>query len=47
LEVVAGWHHQRRRGAAPLLLEQGPPEEFFADPRTERAKDFLSKIISH
>ena len=21
--------------------------EFFADPRTERAKDFLSKIISH
>ena len=23
------------------------PDEFFADPRTERAKDFLSKIISH
>jgi glutamate transport system ATP-binding protein len=32
---------------AGRILEQGPPEEFFADPRTERAKDFLSKIISH
>ena len=29
------------------ILEAAPPEEFFADPRTERAKDFLSKIISH
>jgi glutamate transport system ATP-binding protein len=32
---------------AGQILEQGPPDEFFADPRTERAKDFLSKIISH
>jgi len=29
------------------ILEQAPPDEFFANPRTERAKDFLSKIISH
>jgi glutamate transport system ATP-binding protein len=29
------------------ILEQAPPEEFFASPRTERAKDFLSKILSH
>src|SRR5918996_1080875 len=29
------------------ILEQAPPEEFFANPRTDRAKDFLSKIISH
>jgi glutamate transport system ATP-binding protein len=29
------------------ILEQAPPEEFFANPRTARAKDFLSKIISH
>jgi polar amino acid transport system ATP-binding protein len=29
------------------ILEAAPPEEFFASPRTERAKDFLSKIISH
>jgi glutamate transport system ATP-binding protein len=29
------------------ILEHGPPDEFFANPRTERAKDFLSKIISH
>jgi polar amino acid transport system ATP-binding protein len=29
------------------ILEAAPPEEFFANPRTERAKDFLSKIISH
>src|SRR5918996_712237 len=29
------------------VLEAAPPDEFFASPRTERAKDFLSKIISH
>jgi glutamate transport system ATP-binding protein len=29
------------------ILEQATPEDFFADPRTERAKDFLSKILSH
>jgi glutamate transport system ATP-binding protein len=29
------------------ILEQAPPDEFFANPRTARAKDFLSKIISH
>jgi glutamate transport system ATP-binding protein len=29
------------------ILEAAPPEEFFASPRTERARDFLSKIISH
>jgi glutamate transport system ATP-binding protein len=29
------------------ILEDAPPEEFFANPRTERAKDFLSKILSH
>jgi glutamate transport system ATP-binding protein len=29
------------------ILERATPEEFFADPRTDRAKDFLSKILSH
>ena len=29
------------------ILEEAPPETFFANPRTERAKDFLSKILSH
>lgn len=29
------------------ILEQGTPEEFFSDPKTERARDFLSKILSH
>jgi glutamate transport system ATP-binding protein len=29
------------------ILEERPPEEFFTDPRTPRAKDFLSKILSH
>jgi glutamate transport system ATP-binding protein len=29
------------------IMEAAPPEEFFANPQTERAKDFLSKIISH
>jgi glutamate transport system ATP-binding protein len=29
------------------ILEEAAPEEFFANPRTERAKDFLSKVLSH
>ncbi len=28
-------------------MEDTTPEEFFSNPRTERAKDFLSKILSH
>jgi glutamate transport system ATP-binding protein len=29
------------------LVEQAPPAEFFDDPKTDRAKDFLSKILTH
>ncbi|TWP33817.1 amino acid ABC transporter ATP-binding protein [Leekyejoonella antrihumi] len=29
------------------VLEQAPPEEFFNHPTTERAKDFLGKILTH
>ncbi len=29
------------------ILEEAPPETFFANPSSDRAKDFLSKIISH
>jgi glutamate transport system ATP-binding protein len=29
------------------LVEQAPPDRFFASPRSERAKDFLSKILTH
>lgn len=29
------------------ILEQGTPEEFFENPKTDRAKDFLSKILTH
>jgi glutamate transport system ATP-binding protein len=29
------------------VLEMSPPEEFFAQPKTDRARDFLSKILSH
>ncbi|GAA1810124.1 amino acid ABC transporter ATP-binding protein [Luedemannella flava] len=29
------------------LLEDAPPAEFFGNPRTERARDFLSKILTH
>jgi glutamate transport system ATP-binding protein len=29
------------------IVEDRPPEEFFTDPRSERAKDFLSKILKH
>jgi glutamate transport system ATP-binding protein len=29
------------------IVEVAPPDQFFASPRTERAKDFLSKILVH
>jgi glutamate transport system ATP-binding protein len=29
------------------LLEDREPEDFFTDPRTDRARNFLSKILSH
>ena len=29
------------------LVEQSRPEEFFAHPKSERARDFLSKILTH
>jgi glutamate transport system ATP-binding protein len=29
------------------LVEQAPPAEFFANPKSDRAKDFLSKILTH
>lgn len=29
------------------ILEQATPDEFFENPKSERAKDFLSKILTH
>ena len=29
------------------IVEQAPPAEFFAHPQSERARDFLSKILTH
>jgi general L-amino acid transport system ATP-binding protein len=29
------------------IVEQAPPAEFFGNPRTERTRDFLSKILAH
>ncbi|WP_020576500.1 amino acid ABC transporter ATP-binding protein [Actinopolymorpha alba] len=29
------------------IIEQAPPEKFFTDAQTDRAKDFLSKILTH
>ncbi|GGM58578.1 amino acid ABC transporter ATP-binding protein [Dactylosporangium sucinum] len=29
------------------LVEEAPPADFFANPRSDRAKDFLSKILTH
>ena len=29
------------------LVEQAPPQEFFANPKSDRAKDFLSKILTN
>ncbi len=30
-----------------LIVEEGPPEEIFANPKSPRAIDFFSKILSH
>ncbi|HEX5511824.1 MAG TPA: amino acid ABC transporter ATP-binding protein, partial [Actinomycetales bacterium] len=29
------------------IVEQATPEEFFNHPKSDRAKDFLSKILTH
>jgi glutamate transport system ATP-binding protein len=29
------------------VIEDAPPEDFFANPRSSRARDFLGKILSH
>ena len=29
------------------IVEEAPPEEFFTKPKSDRAKDFLSKILTH
>ena len=29
------------------IVEQATPEEFFTNPKSERAKDFLGKILTH
>jgi glutamate transport system ATP-binding protein len=29
------------------IVEEAPPDDFFGNPRSERARDFLSKILSH
>ena len=30
-----------------VIVEQAPPEEFFANAQSERARDFVDKIIHH
>jgi glutamate transport system ATP-binding protein len=32
---------------AGQIVEEGSPQTFFAAPRSERAREFLSKILSH
>jgi len=29
------------------IVEDAPPDEFFGNPRSNRAKDFLGKILNH
>ena len=29
------------------IVEQNTPAEFFGNPRSERTRDFLSKILAH
>ncbi len=33
--------------AAGQIVEENAPEQFFTNPQTDRAKDFLSKILTH
>jgi ABC-type polar amino acid transport system ATPase subunit len=33
--------------AEGCIVEQGTPDEFFGDPKTERARAFLSKVLTH
>jgi glutamate transport system ATP-binding protein len=32
---------------AGAIVETAPPEEFFAGARSDRARDFLSKVLTH
>ena len=32
---------------AGAIVESGTPEEFFSDPKTDRSRAFLSKILRH
>jgi glutamate transport system ATP-binding protein len=32
---------------AGSIVEENTPEEFFTNPRSERAQDFLGKILKH
>jgi glutamate transport system ATP-binding protein len=29
------------------VVEETPPEQFFTNPKSDRAKDFLGKILNH
>jgi glutamate transport system ATP-binding protein len=29
------------------IVEESTPEDFFTNPKSDRAKDFLSKLITH
>jgi glutamate transport system ATP-binding protein len=29
------------------IVEEATPEAFFTDPKSSRAKDFLSKVLTH
>ena len=31
----------------PMLVEAAEPQQFFTNPQTDRAKDFLGKILHH
>jgi glutamine transport system ATP-binding protein len=30
-----------------VIQEDGPPHEFFSNPRNPRLRDFLGKVVSH
>ena len=39
--------HPLPYAAMRWIIEQAPPHEFFDNPKNERTRDFLSKILTH
>jgi hypothetical protein len=46
-DAARGWPLRKAVASRVLLAEAATPQDFFSAPKSDRAKDFLSKILSH